>query len=371
MLPDEEGFLYPSVNESQCVACGLCEEVCPLLHSPDLPMSYADSIVSQSLDKSALNECTSGGFMDALYQYVLEIQGGWGAGVVFNAEHMPVHILTDSYERAKDFRNSKYAQSELGEVFQSIRELLLKEETVLFVGTPCQVAGLKSFLRKDYDNLITADLVCRSIPSPRLWKEYLQWQEQRYNSKVKQVMCRKKTYGYHSGTLEIVFENGRIYRGSNRVDYYMKSFHQNVCSRLSCYQCAFKTKHRCSDFTVFDAWKPQNVAMEPLTDNDMGFSNVLVHTKKGKQIVDALENMVSYKADPEKMFLYAGGMESRSINMPEARASFYRDLKVLGFEKTVRKHVSVTWKDWAIECFKPLWYGIKRKRPYISKEDKR
>lgn len=361
MKPDTEGFSYPAVDASLCVSCGLCEKVCPVLHTPPLSETFADCVVAQNTNGEVLDSSTSGGFIDALYHYVLKDQQGYAAGVAFDAQFMPEHIVTDSYEKAKEFRSSKYAQSNMGKVFQDIQELLIAGHPAIFVGTPCQVAGLRCFLRKEYENLITVDLVCRSVPSPKLWQKYLQWQEGRHRGKIKQVSCRKKTYGYHSGTLEIHFVNGKRYRGSNRVDYYMKSFHRDLCSRPSCYRCAFKTKHRCSDFTVFDSWNPQQVTQEAMVDDDRGFSNVIVHTQKGKEILSKIKDVMLYRADPEKMFRFTGGMESNSVRYPDQRKHYYRDLDQLGFLKTAQKYVSVTWTDRMIEAAKPIRYAIRKR----------
>lgn len=361
MVPDSEGFAYPVILEDRCVSCGLCEQVCPILHAPPLTEKYETCVVAQHTNDEVLNQCTSGGFIDALYEHVLEKNHGYAAGVAFDEHFMPVHLVTDRYEKAKEFRNSKYAQSDMNGVFREIRGLLQQNRQVLFVGTPCQVAGLKCYLRKEYDNLLTADLVCRSIPSPKLWKEYLKWQEEKHRDKIVEVACRKKTYGYHSGALEIRFARGRKYCGSNRVDYFMKSFHHDICSRPSCYQCAFKTEHRCSDFTVFDSWNPEMVTLEPMVDNDRGYSNVLVHTQKGKRILEQLDNIRCDLADPKKMFRYTGAMERQSIRYPEERKTFYTDLNCLKFAKTTKKYVSVTWLDRAIEKAKPIRYAIKKK----------
>ena len=231
---------------------------------------------------------------------------------------------------------------------------------MIFVGTPCQVAGLKAFLQKDYEKLITVDLVCRSIPSPTLWRRYLDWQEKRYKSKIKKVACRKKTYGYHSGALEIEFENGKRYVGSNRIDYYMKSFHSDICSRYSCYNCNFKTKHRCSDFTVFDCWEPQTVATAQLCDNDCGFSNVIVHTDKGKDMLYSIKDIFINEADAEKMFCFTGGMESKSIDKKSERETFYKDVDDFGFCNGVKKYVKVSTLDFVIESLKPVKYFLKK-----------
>lgn len=362
MHPDKEGFLYPVVTKAQCIDCLKCEQVCPEKNPPALHEAYADVVVVQNSSEDVLSKSTSGGFVDAMYKYVIDEMHGYGVGVHYSDEFLPTHIVTDNYSHAVNFRNSKYAQSELSDVFSQIKALLKADKMVLFVGTPCQVAGLNTFLQKQYDNLITVDLVCRSVPSPKLLREYINWQEKRFHSKVKKLTCRKKTYGYHSGTLEIEFENNRRYSGSNRVDYYMKAFHSDICSRNSCYSCSYKTKHRCSDFTVFDSFSAHKVTTQTLSDNDRGYSNVLVHTQKGKNLLYKLSSLAIYKADADKMFEYTGSMESQSVKRKPQRDTFYLDLDELGFEKTVRKYVSVTLKDRVIEKAKPVVYFAKMRK---------
>ena len=360
MQPDAEGFVYPRIDAEKCVDCHLCEKVCPILESPQLSEKFVDCVIARSRDDEVLSQSTSGGFIDALCQYVLEELKGYAVGVAFNEDFLPVHRIVHDYNEAKAFRNSKYAQSDLNGVFIEVQRLLKKGADVLFIGTPCQVAGLKSFLQKEEPKLITVDLVCRSIPSPYLWREYLSWQETRHSDAIKEVSCRKKTYGYHSGALEILFESGKRYAGSNRVDYFMKSFHSDICSRLSCYDCKFKTRHRCSDFTVFDAWNPQETTVEPIFEDDRGYSNVLVHTEKGSRYLQHMENVILCRAVPEKMFRFTGTMECTSIAYKPQRNTFYQDLRALGFEETMRKYVSVTRKDRLIESLKPIRYTIKR-----------
>lgn len=361
MQPDQEGFMHPQISNELCCNCYKCEKVCPIITPPKLSTNIEACFVAQSKEQNVLDESTSGGFVDALCKYILEEKNGYVCGVAFDSDFMPYHKIVDSYEEAKAFRNSKYAQSNIGTAFKDILVLLKSEKNVMFIGTPCQVAGLKSYLGRDYENLITVDLVCRSIPSPKLWRKYLDWQEKRYGAKVVRATCRKKTYGYHSGALELDFENGKHYAGSNRVDYYMKSFHKDICSRNSCYDCQFKTKHRCSDFTVFDSWRPQCVIEESFADNDKGYSNVLVHTKKGKHIVSQLTEVILYTVDADKLLSVMGSMIATSIQHKVERESFYKDLNEIGFYKTVRRYSKVSVKDRIIELIKPLRYAIKNR----------
>ena len=361
MQPDQEGFLHPVVDLSLCSNCSKCERVCPITNPPKSHDTFADCVIAQNRSAEVLDESTSGGFVDALCRYVLEDVGGCVVGVAFDEEFLPYHKIVDTYDDAKAFRNSKYAQSELGNVFQQILLLLKDGRTVMFIGTPCQVAGLKSFVGNNDQNLITVDLVCRSIPSPKLWRRYLEWQSARYGAEIKKVVCRKKTYGYHSGALEIDFSNGKHYVGSNRVDYYMKSFHKDICSRRSCYECKFKSRHRCSDFTVFDSWRPHTVTTPPIIDNDKGFSNVLVHSLKGKAILQGLKEIDLYPSDADRLLSVMGSMVSNSIKMQKERETFYIDLDAYGFYKTVKRYSRVSMKDRVIESAKPIWYIIKRR----------
>ena len=360
MLSNHEGFKYPHIEASLCCNCGKCEKACPILNSPDISTDF-DACIAQSKDEEVLSESTSGGFVDVLCKYVLEEKNGYVCGVAFDENFMPRHKIVDSYDQAKQFRNSKYAQSDIGTTFSDILALLKAEKIVMFIGTPCQVAGLKSYLGRPYNNLIAVDLVCRSIPSPKLWREYLDWQEKRYGARVKSVSCRKKTYGYHSGALEMTFENGKRYTGSNRVDYFMKSFHKDVCSRRSCYECNFKTKNRCSDFTVFDSWRPALVINQEFVDNDKGYSNVLIHTPTAKKIIKQLTMVELYPVDADRLLSVMGSMIAKSIQHNKMRESFYEDLNSYGFYKTVKKYAPVSIKDRVIETVKPIRYILKKR----------
>lgn len=360
MLPNNEGFMYPQVDNDICYNCKKCEKVCPIINPPKLSSKIEACFVAQSKDQDVLDESTSGGIVDALCKYILEEENGYVCGVAFDFDFMPHHKIVDSYEDAKAFRNSKYAQSNMGSSFKDILNLLKIGKNVMFIGTPCQVAGLKSYLKYDYENLITVDLVCRSIPSPKLWREYLDWQEKRYASKVVKVVCRKKTYGYHSGALELDFENGKHYAGSNRVDYYMKSFHRDICSRNSCYDCQFKTKNRCSDFTVFDSWRPEMAAYKLGVDNNKGYSGIIVHSEKGVKYVKNIKNIFIYDAAVDVLLYYTGGMALESIKRPSERDEFYEYMSKYGFKRTVTKYSKVHFLDYLIEFAKPIKYKMKK-----------
>lgn len=366
MAPDEEGFLYPEVNKDLCINCGLCEKVCPVKYPPIKDDNIQDlkAFVARTKDEQSLLQSTSGGFVNEMNSYVIS-KGGYVCGCVFDGNFLTKHYLTNKKQDLEYFSGSKYVQSRLDDCFTKIKSLLDRDIFVCFTGTPCQVAGLKGFLRRNYENLITIDLVCRSIPSTLLYRKYLVFQQRKYKSKIKKINFRSKTYGYHSGSMTMEFENDKMYSGSNRVDLFMKSFHSDIASRPSCYECKFKTKGRCSDFTVFDCWKPEKVVTVPLKDDDKGYTNIVLHSDKARKIIGELSDINIYPADATKMFLYTGGMESKSIKLPENRPKFFEELKVVtidNFDKFIKSYVPVTKKDILIEKSKLILYktGILR-----------
>ena len=215
MKSDEEGFLYPIVDELNCINCGLCEAKCPIVNK-NIQKNEIVSYVGINKCDSERAISTSGGIVGAINEYVIEKLNGVAYGVIYDSGFMPVHARITTKKDALLFCGSKYAQSYVGDTFNLVKNDMESGKNVVFTGTPCQVAGLKSFLGQEYTGLITIDMVCRSIPSPKLWKKYLEWQENRYKSQIDRVNCRAKTYGYHNGTLTIQFKNGKRYTGRDR-----------------------------------------------------------------------------------------------------------------------------------------------------------
>lgn len=358
MDPDEEGFLYPKVDLETCTNCGVCEKVCPILNPGEVSLGNPVSFTIQNKNDIVLKASTSGGFFQTLCDYTIH-QNGYVVGVEFDEQFKVVHKIAETMDESKNFMGSKYVQSDLTDIFCRVKKLLDKGRLVTFSGTPCQVAGLKSCLRKDYHNLITVDLVCRSVPSPKLWSKYLDYQRNRYHSEVKSIQCRSKRYGYHNGSLVIQFTNGKQYSGSNRVDLYGKAFHHDVCSRPSCYNCKFKTVSRCSDFTIFDCWHPELLA-KGLHDNNKGYTNVLIHSAKGLKIFETKLKIAfaSFQTDVKEVLKFTGEMAEKPIAMLEARKYFYEILEEKPFQETMQQFVTVSAKDKLVEGLKPILYKI-------------
>ena len=361
MKPDDEGFLYPEVDTGKCINCGLCDKICPIKTPEKVRPENAsvDAFCLRARNTDVVKDSTSGGFFTPLCEYVLN-RNGAVFGAAYTESKNIEHILV-SAENKKDMellRGSKYVQSNPGDSFAKVKKLLKDGVLVVFSGTPCQVEGLLSFLNGPKENLITVDLICHGTPSPMLWEKYINYQEQKYKSEVVKVSFRKKTYGYHSGTMELVFKNGRVYHGSARVDYMLKSFFKEISSRPSCYDCHFKTDCHKSDFTIFDCWNASSL-VPGLKDDDLGYTNVFVNTEKGRKLLNELSDYYEYyPVDLEKAIELDGSMVRNSAVMHKERKNYYKDLKDTPLPEHIKKFIPVTKKDYIIENAKAVIYKL-------------
>lgn len=360
MKADEEGFLYPIVDTSLCVNCGICDSTCPLKQEDD-KLQFSNQYKAYAIqckDLSILKQSTSGGFFTPLAQYILS-NNGVVYGVGFNENLEVIHKEATHQEQLLEFCGSKYVQSDLQDTFQKIYKHLNESKMVLFSGTPCQVEGLLAFLNKEYDNLITVDLICHGTPSPLLWKKYVEYQECKYSSKITKVNFRHKTYGYHSGAMQLIFEDGNVYSGSARVDYMLKAFFSEISSRPSCYICGFKKKYHNSDFTIYDCWSAERLN-RAIKDKDMGYTNLIINTAKGFNIFKSISNQYEiFEVSLEQQIEFDGPMVCNSAVPHKRRKDFYKYLIQYGLSETVNKFIPISRKDYMIEKSKFILYKMK------------
>lgn len=360
MKEDFEGFAYPEIDKSKCIECGLCEKVCPILKPPTL---YNDEIKAYAVrvnEEQILKDSTSGGFITPLADWVLSKDGVLCAASYLN-DFSVSHIIIDKDKKESalsKIRGSKYVQSDLNNCYLKIKNFLDEKRKVCFVGTTCQVNGLKTFLQKDYDNLITVDLVCHGVPSPKLWRKYLDEKKREYGAPIVDVAFRNKTYGYHSHTMRMEFENGKVYYGSGRIDAMMKSFMSEISSRPICYQCPFKTLNRCSDFTVFDCWHADKV-VDGLKDDDKGFTNLFVHSTKGVDVFNHIrDKYIVYSINYEKAIQYDGKMVLKSATPHPKRSEYFIDFDSEELNEHIQKFIPISKMDYYVEWCKGLFYKV-------------
>lgn len=281
---DSEGFLYPDVDVENCINCGLCETVCPELNQSG-KRSPIKTLAAINNDESIRLKSSSGGVFSLLAERIIH-NGGVIFGARFDEKWEVVIGCTETTDGIAQFRGSKYLQARTGDSYYRCEQYLKIGRQVLFSGTPCQVAGLKRYLGKEYGNLITVDVVCHGVPSPKVWRKYLD--ETVGVSNVKGVSMRDKMEGWHNYHLSISYADGdksKILSSPYGTNDYMRAFLKNMILRPSCYQCKFRELRSGSDITIGDYWGINNI--RPEMNDDKGTGLVLVNTEKGKFILDS------------------------------------------------------------------------------------
>lgn len=371
MVPDNEGFLYPFVDVENCVKCGLCENVCPILNNK-ISDKEPYALILRNNDEKILSESTSGGAFTAIAEAMIDQKEADIYGAAYKKNMVVSHACVTKKEDLHMFRGSKFVQSNLEGAFQDIKEKLCHDKVVVFSGTPCQVAGLKNFLRNtNTEKLYCIDLVCRGVPSPKLWNIYIENMKRKYNSRIVDARFRSKTYGYKSSTMQLKFENNKVYSKSGRIDPMMKLFTKEMCSRPSCESCAFKGKSRESDLTLFDCKKYTKVT--GLKDDDKGYTSVLVHSPKGAQMIEFASNLMDIQnVEIDKLILYCGIMVNSSAKANSKRTQFYEDLGKVSLDEIIQTYVPISKKDRFIEFMKGFLYktGLIKFARRIKKHEK-
>ena len=279
---DYEGFWYPEVNRHKCVDCGLCEKVCPIIHADELKKNdYSEPKCFAAIHKNLeiRFDSTSGGLFSAFAEKMYK-DGGYVGGAIYTEEWGVKFFISNNKEDLPALRSSKYLQSNSEGMYRQIRDLLKNGDKVLICGLPCQIAALKAFLHKNYENLITIDLICRYINSPMAYRQYLNTLEKEYDSKIVYIKAKNKELGWRKLTHKVVFKNDKTYYGTIDNDIFMKaSMKLNCLSRPSCYECKFKHFPRYGDITIGDYWIDRSKSS---LDDDTGTSIVLLNSKKGE-----------------------------------------------------------------------------------------
>ena len=326
---DMEGFWYPVIDEVKCTDCGLCDRVCPIINIEDLkkddfnkPECYA--AIHKNIEVRF--DSTSGGLFSALAENMYR-NGGYVGGAIYNEDFSVRHFISNTNEDLAALRSSKYLQSDALGFYKVVKDLLKNDKKVLVCGTPCQMAALRRFLRKDYDNLIIVDFICLGVNSPKVFRKYLDYLEERFQSKVIYFKAKNKELGWRSLTSKIIFENGQSYYDTKDTSLFTKGYLQTrVYCRPSCYDCRFKGLPRISDLTVADYWGAEET-VGPELDNDMGTSLVMVNNARGKEYFKSISSKILFKEIPFESILSKNPALTKSILSPLVdRTEFYKKL---------------------------------------------
>jgi len=326
MKSDSEGFLYPEIDNNKCVDCHLCEKVCPILSEADISQEKKLHVYAAINKNETIRlKSSSGGIFTLIAEWIIN-QGGIVFGASLSENFKSVHhIAVDNISDLEKLRGSKYLQSTIGNSYVKAKKYLDCGRKVLFTGTPCQISGLYSYLRKDYENLYTQDIICHGVPSPKVWKKYLEEREKKADSETRRVFFRhKKKSGWKNYSLLFKFLNNKAYFNDFQHDNFMKIFLANICLRPSCYSCRFKTLNRQADITLADFWGIQNVL--PDMDDDKGTSLVMIHSEKGENLWHNAGDSVIQKEVSADIIEKYNPSVTKSSNKHHNRARFFDNL---------------------------------------------
>ncbi len=346
MSPDALGFLYPVVDEKKCIRCGRCERVCAFNENYDTSLNIAQptAYAVRHKDIKEVEKSRSGAAFIAISDYILA-HGGVVYGAGYTDHFRVVHKRAVTEEERDEFRGSKYVQSDMGRCFRRIKDDLKKGLMVLFSGTPCQTAGLNSYIGKKWrDSLYLIDIVCHGVPGPYIWRDYIAYLEEKQGSRITWVEFRDKLrFGWKAHKESFVFENGECSVGGS----YTHLFYQHIMFRQSCGRCYYTNIKRPSDITIADFWGWEKTDMSFNAD-DKGCSLVLCNTEKGEQLFEkAKDNMEALPAELQNC-LQPNLKRPSSIHLK--RKAFERDYKEKGFLYILKKYGDIS-RRYKVEQF--------------------
>ncbi len=287
---NEQGFFYPSINK-ECINCGICVKHCPILayRIPENEVSIAKAMI---LNNSAiLQRSSSGGVFAGIAEYVIE-NDGFVFGASFDNDFNLKQVSAKTMKEIVNIQGSKYVASDTINSYSQVKKHLDSGKLVLYSGLPCQIAGLKSFLGKDYNNLLCIDLVCHGVPSNKLFKKYLNEIENNSKKKIKSYMFRNKEIsgGWGLRNSFVLFEDGSTNKRNIAFDYYYSAFLFCESYRESCYNCKFARPERVGDITIGDFWGFKRFYKNANVNYRNGVSMCLINTKKGLSYYEGFES---------------------------------------------------------------------------------
>lgn len=349
MLEDEQGFLYPQVDLSRCIECDVCEKVCPVINQTE-PRQPIAVYAAKNLDEKVRMSSSSGGVFFALAKKIIE-EGGVVFGARFDERWEVVHDYAETLDGVKAFQGSKYVQSRIGDCFKRAEEFLKAGRRVMFTGTPCQLAGLRLYLRKDYgEQLLKVDVVCHGVPSPLVWRDYLSYITRPKGASdgkntvslsfkenmpaIADISFRDKRLGWQKFgfRLSSIARKGdqNSVSGSDTVkefyepmeiNLYMQIFLKDLDLRPSCYACPVKKGKSQSDITLADYWGVRNV--HPDFYDDKGVSLVLINSTSSRDDVKMM-NDINLRETSYTLAVSGNSSIEKSVSEPMAYKGYWK-----------------------------------------------
>lgn len=341
MIENEEGFLVPQVDRAKCIDCGACDRQCIYLNAQkEKPDFEEECYALYGSDKQEdVMKSSSGGVFPALARKLLE-EGGSVCGCVWNEQMEAEHIVSNQWDTVQRMLHSKYSQSNMKQCYQEVRELLKAGKKVLFSGTPCQIAAVLLFTGNP-ENLITCDVICKGVPSPGVWKKYVEYLEKEQKSKLRNVVLRSKhKYGWTGPVTRYEFEDG-----SKREDlffqlnHFIVGFLDGLYMRNSCYECQYKDKDHQADIVLGDFWGINR--KDFIKSKNQGVSAVIIRTEKGKKLFDSVKTGFEVQGVSYQEMVERNPSMTASTPENDKKKEFFTDFNQVPVEKNITKHTDL------------------------------
>lgn len=326
MFPNEEGFLCPDIDSFKCINCGLCSKVCPIINKTGKGNQYPIPTVYAGWNKNekVRMKSSSGGVFSALAEYFLR-KKGYICGVAIDTENKLNHTLVSSRKDLEKLRNSKYTQSNVGEVFKNIKQLLEADKWVLFTGTPCQASGLRNYLNKDYKKLLIVEIICHGVPSPSILNKYIENIEKEKGMKIRKINFKDKSTGWETYSFTMYCNRKQVFKEKFTENTFFDGFLNNLYLNKICTSCPFSNFPRIADITLGDYWGIGELDSD--LNSPKGVSMVIVNNKQGDQLLSSIREDLFLKKIKKKDFL----AKLKSLNIPSNihpnREDFFNRMK--------------------------------------------
>lgn len=341
MQPDQEGFLQPVVEGGKCIGCGKCEKVCPVLN-PGMSRTSLSVYAAKAKDDGLRRISSSGGVFSLLAREVLK-KGGVVYGAAFEKHtHRVIHQSAENEEELDALRGSKYVQSDMGDTFVRVKRDLEAGRYVLFSGCPCQMAGLRRLLDKEYDNLLLVDVICHAVPSPLAWQKYLSCQEHKEHAKIARTFSRRNC-GWRKYALSLEFSDSsdNAYLVNPACDTYLRAFCSELFSRKCCHHCLFRSFKSGSDITIGDFWGVEKSC--PELDDDKGVSAVCCNSGKGAAMFNVVREQLQSIPSTVQMVARNNKTLLGNHKMNKRRTLFFSKVSDTNFDELVERLIAPPW----------------------------
>lgn len=331
---DKEGFLYPKIDDEKCIKCGKCERVCPFLRLAPKAESKC-AYAGYNLDLELRLKSSSGGVFSVIAENILNKKGSvYGVTMSDDCEKSQF-IKIETKDKLDTIRGSKYLQSEISGIFEDVEKDLKNGKKVLFSGTPCQVNALKNFLGKEYNNLLCIDFICHGVPSPLLWKKYLNYIEEKKRIDITNIDFRNKKLVNTLSEKIIKHDNSSFFIPKDESSYF-QMFMKNLSLRPSCYNCQAKA-NRFSDVTIGDFWGIEQIL--PNINDEKGCSVIIIRSLKGNKVIEELKKLLELYTITYEEAITNNPSDYLSVEEPIERKKFFEDMNSLKYVDLENKYI--------------------------------